>query len=111
MESGSAYRLGFSEAISDNSTEFGEFEIVLTSEIDLSNPFVKEHLLYFRVRNDPPPAPKLLGEEAPGNYDWTAVWRWSRQNPEISIDEIAELLNYSPALLHHELALLEQTTQ
>ncbi len=94
---GPMFRLGFRSSNLFDDRRDGEFELVLNPEVNLSNPFIQENILFHKVLNDPPPRPRILVDSSEGMMDWTPVWKWHERYPELSLPEIAELLNYSYA--------------
>ena len=90
-------------------TEHGEsshvkHEIVIDSETAVNNPIVQKFIQEMRKQFlEKPPKP----QPTPGNprkLNWQPVWEWHKQHPDITLKEIADMLNYSHGYVRQKLA-------
>jgi len=82
-------------------------EIVIGEYVDLENPLVQDYIQQLRdvIRSTPPdPQPS---KNNPRKRDWTPVWQWWKQHPDVTVNELARMLNYSREYVSRKLSEVE----
>jgi hypothetical protein len=83
-------------------------EIIITPEIDIDDPTVREYILQFQERfRETCPQPLQDGRK----LDWHTVWEWGKRHPRVSRAEIADLLHRDRSYVSRKLAELDEETK
>lgn len=91
--------------------EYGE-ELIITPETDIRNEVVIQHIETWQremlKKRNPPPQPQLV--KGSKKLDWKPVWVWARTHPQITIKEIAAMLNRNYTHVKSKLEELDKQT-
>lgn len=123
--------LAFSMGLPSCNVELNEKkEYIITPNItkaDLGNPMSLEVLKYLQVLTpanleklkdmgtyrpldlDPPPQPQPFRNNQK-KKDWRPVWEWHKRHPDVTFEEIAEMMGLNPTTVKRHLGEIERQT-